>query len=128
MNKYEANIMVNTFVMKVLYCIIVVVNLALPFYKNWEWHFSILQLVAVIIWFFGLLGGLGYFNQATPILQIGILRIFQLGAYFLFKRAIINWVIIIVFLALDVFFLLFLLFDKSNYYYEIVEVEEDADK
>lgn len=125
MNRYEANIMVNTFVMKVLYCILLIVNMALPFYKNWVWHFSIIQLIIVVIWFFGLLGGLGYFNQSTPILQIGIVRIFQLGAYFLFKRAMINWIVILVYLALDLFFLLFLLFDKANYYYEIVEVDED---
>lgn len=125
MNRYEANIMVNTFFMKIIYCVILVVNAALPFYKNWNWHFSLFQLIVVVIWFIGLLGGLGYLNQYTPILPLGVTRIIQLGSYLLFKRAIINWIVIGVYLALDLFFLLFLLFDKANYYYETVEVNDN---
>ena len=69
------------------------------------------------------MGGLGYFNQNTPILPLGIIRILQIGLYLLFKHKAVNWIIIGIYLALDAIFLLFLLFDKANYEY----VEENRD-
>ena len=123
MNKYESNIMVNTVIMKVFYVVIVLVNLLLPYHRDWHWSFSIFQLAIVITWFFGLMGGLGYFNQNTPILPLGIIRILQIGLYLLFKHKAVNWIIIGIYLALDATFLLFLLFDKANYEY----VEENRD-
>lgn len=125
MNKYESNIMANTLIMKIFYVIIVIVNMALPYYKDWHWTFSIFQFAIVIIWFFGLLGGLGYFNQTTPILPLGISRIIQVGVYLLFKFKQINWAVIGVFILLDVIYLVFLLFDKANYYYETEELLND---
>lgn len=125
MNKYESNIMANTLIMKIFYVIIVIVNMALPYYKDWHWTFSIFQFAIVIIWFFGLLGGLGYFNQTTPILPLGISRIIQVGVYLLFKFKQINWAVIGVFILLDIIYLVFLLFDKANYYYETEELLND---
>lgn len=127
MNKYEKNIMANTNIMKITYVVISLVNMLLPFYKDWHWRFSIFQLVIVIIWFFGLLGGLGYFGQATPILPIGIVRIVQIGAYMLFRLREVNWYVIGVYVILDIIFLAFLLFDKATYVYEIVEEEDIND-
>lgn len=127
MNKYESNILANTLIMKIMYVLLLIVNMLLPYHKGWNWTFSIFQFAIVVIWFFGLLGGLGYFNQATPILPLGITRIVQLGSYCLFKFHKINWGIIGIFILMDVIFLLFLLFDKANYKYEIIEVEKDGD-
>lgn len=118
--------MTNIVIMKILYVIILIVNLGIPYYKNWSWHFSIFQVLIVIFWFFGLLGGLGYFGQATPIVQIGIIRIVQCGSYLLFKIRVVNWVMIGIFILLDIVFLLFLLFDKANYSYEVVEGDNDG--
>lgn len=47
MNKYESNIMVNTVIMKVFYVVIVLVNLLLPYHRDWHWSFSIFQLAIV---------------------------------------------------------------------------------
>lgn len=40
MNKYESNIMVNTVIMKVFYVVIVLVNLLLPYHRDWHWSFQ----------------------------------------------------------------------------------------
>lgn len=118
--------MTNIVIMKILFVIIMVANLGIPYYKDWSWHFSIFQMLIVIFWFFGLLGGLGYFEQATPIVQIGITRIVQCGSYLLFKIKIVNWITIGIFILLDIVFLLFLLFDKANYSYEVVEEDNNG--
>jgi hypothetical protein len=117
--------MVNTIIMKVLFAIIAISNLVLPFYKDWSWRFSVFQIIAVLIWVYGLMGGLGYFNQATPILAIGILRMLQAGCYLIFRRSQINWIVFAIFIALDVIFTIFLIFDKANYEYVKEEVSNE---
>ena len=124
MNKYERGILLNTFIMKVLYVILLLVNLFLPTIKNTYFHFSILQSVVIIMWLFGLLGGLGYFNQYTPILPIGIIRIIEIGYALLFKFKVTNWIAIGVFILIDIIFTVFLLLDKASYAYV---TEEDKD-
>lgn len=124
MNKYERGILLNTFIMKVLYVILLLVNLFLPTIKNTYFHFSILQIVVIIMWLFGLLGGLGYFNQYTPILSIGIIRIIEIGYALLFKFKVTNWIAIGVFILIDIIFTVFLLLDKASYAYV---TEEDKD-
>lgn len=126
MNKYERGILLNTFIMKVLYVILLLVNLFLPTIKNTYFHFSILQIVVIITWFFGLLGGLGYFNQYTPILPIGIIRIVEIGYALLFKFKVTNWIAIGVFILIDIIFIAFLLLDKASYAY-VTEEDKDAE-
>lgn len=109
--------MANVYIMKILFAIICCINIFLPFYRDWKFHFSIFQVLILIFWFIGLLGGLGYFNQSTPIVQIGLIRIVQICIYLLFKFKLINWVIIGIFLFFDIAFLMLLLFDKANYEY-----------
>lgn len=125
MNKYEKSILVNTFFMKCLYAIVVLVNLFLPIVKGTYFHFSILQLAIIITWLFGLLGGLGYFNQYTPILPVGVIRIIEIGYSLLFRFKQTNWLFIMICVLIDVIFIVFLLLDKASYTY-VIEEDKDA--
>ena len=78
------------------------------------------------MWFFGLLGGLGYFNQYTPILPIGIIRIVEIGYALLFKFKVTSWIAIGVFILIDIIFIAFLLLDKASYAY-VTEEDKDAE-
>lgn len=127
MNKYEKSLMFNTYIMKVGFVLILLTNLFIPVFKDTYFHFSLFQLGAIIIWLFGLLSGLGYFNQDTPILQIFILRIFEMGWYALLHRQKTNWWMFVIFIILDVVYMAFLLIDKSSYTYETEEVDNSAD-
>lgn len=122
MNKYERNLMFNVSVMKIIYVLIVICNLLLPIRRDVFISISPLQIVAVIIWLFGLLGGMGYFDQRTPILPIGILRFIEVLYYAVLRTKYINWVSFCVYLILDIIFVAFLFFDKANYMY----VKEDS--
>lgn len=127
MNKYEKSMMFNLTIMKVGFVIILITNLLLPIYKDTYFQFSLFQGVAVCIWLYGLLTGLGYFNQNTPILAISILRIAEAGYYAILHLQRTNWIIFMIFIILDVIYLSFLLVDKANYRYETEEVDNSAD-
>ena len=126
MNQYENSILANTIIMRIFFIVIALVNGLLPYTKDFTWNFSIFQLIIIVAWFFNLLGGLGYFNQATFILPVGITRIIQILVYLLLKFRKINWWIIGVYVFLDIIYLVFLLFDKANYTYITVEDNDNG--
>ena len=123
MNKYEKSLMFNITVMKIGFAIIALVNLFFPVYKDEVFQFSLFQIGAVGIWFFGMLGGMGYLNQSIPIVQIGLLRIFEVMFYVILRLDRVNWWAFLIFIILDVAYLVFLLLDKANYSYEYEEVD-----
>lgn len=122
MNKYERNLMFNITVMKVIYVLIIFCNLLLPIRRDVLFSISPLQIIAIIIWLFGLLGGMGYFDQRTPVLPIGILRFVEILYYAVLRTDYINWIGFGICVLLDIIFIAFLFFDKANYTY----VKEDA--
>lgn len=121
--KYEKSIMFNVHVMKVAFVVITILNLALPIYKT-GYKFSIFQCIVPIIWFYGLLNGIGYFKQEVPVLGIGILRIFEGLFYFIIARSKFNWGMFLIFIIMDILYAFFFYLDRNSYYY-IDEVEED---
>ena len=126
MNRYERNIMLNTYVMKVGYILLIVVNLAVHCLKGTHSRLWLLQITACLVWILGLLGGLGYLNQMVPILQIGIVRIIECLYLLLFKYKETRWWVVGLYILVDVIYVVYLLIDKSNYEY-VVEDEKDVD-
>ena len=113
MNRYERSIMLNTYVMKVGYVLLIVINLVVPCLKGTHSRLWLLQIVACLVWILGLLGGLGYLNQMVPILQIGIVRIIECLYLLLFKYKETRWWIIGLYILIDVIYVVYLLIDKS---------------
>ena len=117
MNRYEKNLMFNVTVMKVLYVIIVFVNIFVSQKKGVLISLNLLQIALCFAWFFGLLGGLGYFGQRLPIIPLGIIRLLEV-LYYGVLRSRMNWWVFVIQVMLDIIYFTFLLFDKSNYAYE----------
>ena len=117
MNRYEKNLMFNVTVMKVLYVVIVFVNIFISQKKGVFFSLNIFQIVLCVTWFFGLLGGLGYFGQKIPIIPLGIIRVLE-ALYYGLLRGKLNWWVFAIQVMLDIIYFTFLLFDKSNYAYE----------
>ena len=114
--------MFNVKVMKVAYIFIALFNILSPIY-NTGYVFSVFQIAIPIIWFYGLLNGIGYFSQEVPVLGIGLVRIFEGLFYFVIARSKFNWILFIVFIIIDIVYALFLYLDRNSYYY-ITEEEE----
>ena len=120
------SIMRNVKLMKVFFTVIAFVDLLLSIRKEQFLGFSVLQVVVVIIWFIGLLNGIGYFSQTVPMLPITIVRILEIIFYGLI-RGNANWLHFALMVILDVLFMAFLYADKIQYEYIYEEeVEEDV--
>ena len=126
MNRYERNLMFNIKVMKILYLVIVCLNIFLPIKAGMIFYLSIPQIIICFIWLFGLLNGMGYFSQHLPILPIGITRFIEI-LYYGVLRGSMNWWAFAIQVMVDIIYFTFLVFDKSNYTYER-EVTQDGIK
>ena len=118
--------MFNTKLMKIFYAGLALGNLFIPMKRGSGYTFSIsiFNIIALIIMFYAMLIGLGYFKQNIPFLWVGVLRIVQ-GIYkFLIHPEAFNWYGYLALILMDVFYIFFLMMDRRNYSY----VEEDADE
>lgn len=119
--------MFNTKLMKIFYAGLVLGNLFIPMKKGsdgYTFSISIFNIIALVIMFYAMLIGLGYFKQNIPFLWVGVLRIVQ-GIYkFLIHPEAFNWYGYLALVLVDVFYIFFLMMDRRNYSY----VEEDADE
>ena len=119
--------MFNTKLMKIFYAGLVLGNLFIPMKRGnggYTFSISIFNMIALVIMFYAMLIGLGYFKQNIPFLWLGVLRIVQ-GIYkFLIHPEAFNWYGYLALVLMDVFYIFFLMMDRRNYSY----VEEDADE
>lgn len=127
MNRYERNLMLNVTLMKIFYVCLVLVNILLPVQRNTFFSTNLLQIIVVIVWFFGLLGGMGYFDQMTPVLPIGIVRFVELIYYGFLKEGYLNWIAFVIYVGLDIIYMTFLFFDKAGYEYKKEEDISNGD-
>lgn len=114
-------------VMKVMYTVIVLMNLFLPIISPNVMGIHIpLQWVIILVHLWGLLNGLCYFAQAVPAVLVFSVRIGEIAFYTYFKS--FNWLIMGFLLILDIAFLLYLYHRKSKAYPKRVpnsELEDD---
>ena len=119
--------MFNTKLMKIFYVGLALGNLFIPMKRGnggYTFSISIFNIIALVIMFYAMLIGLGYFKQNIPFLWVGVLRIVQ-GIYkFLIHPEAFNWYGYLALVLMDVFYIFFLMMDRRNYSY----VEEDADE
>ena len=119
--------MFNTKLMKIFYACLALGNLFIPMKRGsggYTFSISNFNIIALVIMFYAMLIGLGYFKQNIPFLWVGVLRIVQ-GIYkFLIHPEAFNWYGYLALVLMDVFYIFFLMMDRRNYSY----VEEDADE
>lgn len=131
-------LLTNLTISKVFCCMIVLGNLFLPLYPGKYLNTNLFQFAVIAMWIFGLLSHLGYvkrqvsasedgiveYETIIPIVPLGFTRIAQC-IYYVIRKPKISWVMLIILIGLDALYVAFLLWDKSNYYYES-EMKEDA--
>ena len=104
--------------MKIFYAGLVLGNLFIPMKKGsggYTFSISIFNIIALVIMFYAMLIGLGYFKQNIPFLWVGVLRIVQ-GIYkFLIHPEAFNWYGYLALVLMDVFYIFFLMMDRRNY-------------
>jgi len=131
MNKYEKSIMFRPMLMKVLFVIIAVLNVGITLNTEKGWTFNLFQFVIVGVWFYATLCALGHFcipanviqgdmelyEARTPIMPLGFIRIVECGFHWVVNPKTFNWKLFLIVIGVDLFFLFFLLLDKSSYGY-----------
>lgn len=126
----------NLKISKIFYLVIFICNVVFPL-KGKVLNISFFNLVIIILWTYALLSHLGYFlkqvsenedgvieyENSIPMVKLAVVRIAEAGYYALFRRDIINWRIYVILVGIDIIYVVFLLFDKGNYYYESEEMK-----
>lgn len=125
LNKYEKEVMFNTYLIKAAFVIGIVLNMILPVYSTTAGFKSILQYVVLFSYCYGLLHAMGIFRgQKIPVLQLGFTRLAQVVGRLFIKNNPIAWQYYGILLALDVLYLYLLFVDKSGYCYLYVGEDE----
>lgn len=126
-DRYKQKILLPLHIMKGIFIAIVLMNLFLPTTRLDTAAVSVLAglglklllvlctAMIIIFHFWGLLNGLGYFNQSVPMVPIIIIRAVE--SFLLGANGAVNWVPFGITLFLDLVFLIYLLKDKSSYEY-----------
>lgn len=133
--KQDGTFNIFIFIARVLLFPIAFLNLFAPVFSAPSMIKTFIHFLVLVFWFKGLAGLLGYckkvvareengrirYEITVPVLQVFVLRIIEFFYGALRSSFSINIVWFLSCLALDVVYLLVLLFAKSNYYYESVE-------
>lgn len=121
----------NLKVSKIIYFLIVLLNLFLPLYPGKIVNANVFQFAIMVIWLYGILCQHGYFKRQVsrnedgkiryewniPIVPIGLTRIAQI-AYYLIREVNFSIPIFVAFVVIDVLYVAFMLMDNYTYYYE----------
>lgn len=135
MKKLLANLLIS----KVIYGIILVINLCLPL-TGQIMDFDLFQIIIVLIWTYGVLSHHGYFKTQvsdesegtikyepnTPILQIILLRFLEFVYLWFTQLDVVNWKIFAGLVLADTVYVGFLLMDKATYVFEMDTEEDDG--
>ena len=115
----------------IVFTIIAISNLLLPLCNGAWLHPDFFQIGLILVWLYGMLCSLGYFKREVysdnkdtvqyeiyvPIVPIGFLRVGQALFYVLTKKNI-DLTVLCILIVLDLLYIVLILMDKSNYYYE----------
>ena len=129
----------NLKISKLIYTIILFCNIVLPWKRGIYVQLNIFNCIVITFWTYGVLSHLGYFLKPVsddengkvvyetniPIVQVGFTRIAQVAYFFVFRRDIVDWRVIAGLIVLDVFYVIFMLLDKSGYYYESEDMSSE---
>lgn len=133
LNKFERETMFNTYIIKGVFFLVLVVNIVLPIYTSvssdlWfllRWLQSgvghLFQLVIIGFHIYGLrqaLGG-GSQDQTVPLLPIVLIRLAELAwhQWIPFSGTSLNWTMFGIVMVCDLLFFVIALLDKGNYRY-----------
>lgn len=138
MTKYTKSIMLFTKIATVVYAISCIINLFLPVLKLKTVNLNVFTFLIIGVWGVAILSCHGIFkkvvahvdgvityNTIIPVFPITIIRIVELGWIFIKHRSDFKGVNFLIAIAFDVVLIVILLLDKSHYYYEAVESEDE---
>lgn len=117
LNKYEKEMMLNLYVLRGIYILLILVNLVLPIFSKTLGFKDIFQWIIIGVHTKAQLNAWGYFEQGVPILSIGFLRIGQVAVHSFIGSNPINWSFYIIVLLVDFTYLFLMFIDKSSYEY-----------
>ena len=117
LNKYEKEMMLNLYVLRGIYILLILVNLVLPIFSKTLGFKDIFQWIIIGVHTKGQLNAWGYFEQGVPILSVGFLRIGQVIVHSFIGSNTINWSFYIIVLLVDFTYLFLMFIDKSSYEY-----------
>lgn len=136
-NKKKARKPVQIFLQlsKIVFVLIVVVNLILTVNTKHVFGFSLFNFIALLIWTYGFISSLGFiktvaseeedgsiiYETRLPFLWVAVVRLAQLGYYQFLSKADMNFIYFIILVVLDSLYTILLLIDKSSYYYISLE-------
>ncbi|GAA0101605.1 hypothetical protein UT300012_23200 [Paraclostridium bifermentans] len=117
LNKYEKQMMLNLYVLRGIYILLVLVNLVLPIFSKSLGFQDIFQWIIIGVHTKGQLNAWGFFTQKVPTLSVGFLRIGQIAFHSFIGSNHINWSFYIIVLLVDFAYLFLMFIDASSYEY-----------
>lgn len=117
LNKYEKEMMLNLYVLRGIYILLILVNLVLPIFSKSIGFKDLFQWIIIGVHTKAQLNAWGYFEQGIPILSIGFLRIGQIAFHSFIGSNPINWSFYVIVLLVDFAYLFLMFIDKSSYEY-----------
>lgn len=126
LNKYERELMFSTEMMKIVFVVIVILNMFSPMFKPFQLGFgSVFQYIVLLIHLYGLLNGLGLlYGQKVPILAIIVTRAIEAAWYFYISGKEVHWIMFGIFVVVDLLFVTLLILDKGSYEYVKEKVQK----
>lgn len=140
LNSYERSIVFFLKILKVCYLVIWFVNIYFGPLDEKSLVVNVARILILGIWTYALFSALGYIKKAVtepdkngiikyetkiPFVPIVIIRIVEVVYFLIFKAGGVSWRNVFICIGADLLYTFLLLLDKSNYYYESIEIRED---
>lgn len=139
MKRYTNSIKLFVKMATVLYVAIFAVNTVLPVLDGDTLNVSLFTVAILILWAVALLSSHGYLKQIEytdgsrivyttilPLFPAAVVRVVEFGWYFFRERSMFRLGVFGIDVFLDVLFVIVILLDKSHYYFEAVEEDQNG--
>lgn len=136
--RYTNSILLFSRIATAFYFVLLIVNLVVPVLSESSFNVNIFTIIMMIIWTIAILSEHGIFKRVVskedgkiiydtilPILPPTLIRIIEFGWMFLRHRGTFRIGVFFTDVALDIIFIIILIFDKMRYYYEAEESESN---
>lgn len=137
--RYTKTILLLTRIATALFAVMMAINFIVPVLSTKTLNVNIFTILMCVCWTFTILSANGFFKKIVsnidgeiiydtiiPIMPATLIRLVELGWFYLKHRSDFKIGVFLIDVILDVVFVVILLADKSNYYYMSVEEDEDA--
>ena len=127
----KKSIPVFALISRIVFVVSAGLNLILSTRSDSMFGLSIWNVACLVVWTYAFLGSLGFikfvvseeedgtivYDTPFPIIQIGVLRVLQLGFMLWRHKSVFDYKVFIILVVVDALYAAFLLIDKSTNYY-----------